>query len=324
MDDADWTDLLREAFSRCLTIRTFEEMTVDMYRRGMTPGLVHASIGQEAVATAVALAMAPGDYLVSTHRGHGHCLARGMEPLAALSEILGRGEGCCGGKGGSMHLADPGLGILGANGIVGGGVGVALGAAFASDYRRDRSVSVLFIGEGVFGQGILYEALNIASLWRLPLAIICENNAYVEFRAASDLTAGRIRDRVESFDVRFISTDGMDFEQVFGAVTDGLSHARTEGAPVFIEASTYRFHGHHVAEAQSRYRTQEEVDAWRSRDPVLALEARLMERSEASFVQATRERVMQAMEAIRSAALESPWPDPQSVLGDVPAAVVSA
>jgi TPP-dependent pyruvate/acetoin dehydrogenase alpha subunit len=322
--EAERLALLRTAYDTCLTIRTFEEMAVDMYRRGMTPGLVHASIGQEAVATAVALAMAPQDYLVSTHRGHGHCLARGMTPLSALAEILGRSNGCCRGKGGSMHLADPTLGILGANGIVGGGIGIALGAAFAASYRNDASVSVLFIGEGVFGQGLLYETLNLASLWSLPLAIVCENNAYIEFRAAADLTAGRIKDRVESFDVKYVRTDGMDFESVFSEVESSLEHARSEQAPVFIEAETYRFHGHHVAEAEGTYRTKDEVERWRARDPILLLETKLRELSDEDHISATRQRIVAGMESVKKDALESPWPELDSVLEDVPPGAVFA
>lgn len=323
-DEADRLALLRNAYDTCLTIRTFEETAVDMYRRGMTPGLVHASIGQEAVATAVSLAMAPQDYLVSTHRGHGHCLARGMTPLSALAEILGRSNGCCRGKGGSMHLADPSLGILGANGIVGGGIGIALGAAFAASYRDDASVSVLFIGEGVFGQGLLYEALNMASLWNLPLAIVCENNAYIEFRSAEDLTAGRIKDRVESFGVRYSHTDGMNFDSAFSEVQASLEHARSNHVPVFIEAETYRFHGHHVAEAEGTYRTKDEVERWRARDPILALENQLRELSDEAYIVSKRQEIVAAMEAVKQDALASPWPELESVLEDVPPGVVFA
>jgi pyruvate dehydrogenase E1 component alpha subunit len=257
-----------EMLRQMLRIRRFEDVTVEAYRRGFLPGLVHASIGQEAISVGVCAELGTEDYVTSTHRGHGHCIAKGVPLYDIMCEIMGRADGCCGGKGGSMHLADVERGVIGANGIVGGGVGMALGAAFSASYLRDHRVSVVFIGEGAINQGVVAETMNVAALWKLPLIYICENNGMVEYTRAEDLTAGSICARAEANGVHAESIDGMDPLVVGDAARRAVDRARAGEGPTFIEALTYRFHGHHVAEFDHGYRTREEIAAARLRDPV--------------------------------------------------------
>lgn len=268
-------DQRRDLLDRMVLIRQFEEVCVDIYRRGDFPGLVHASSGQEAASVGVCSVLGDGDRVVSTHRGHGHCIARGVEVEPMLAEIMGRTGGLCAGKGGSMHVADASRGMLGANGIVGGGVGIALGAAFSSRYRRDGSVAVAFIGEGVLNQGVLLETMNMASLWDLPLIYACENNGMVEYSRYEELSAGSIAGRAEAFGVAYEQVDGMDLDEVRSATTRATERARAGGGPTFLDLVTYRYHGHHVAEIESGYRTRKEIEQWRGRDPLELFAVRL-------------------------------------------------
>jgi TPP-dependent pyruvate/acetoin dehydrogenase alpha subunit len=280
-----WLDL----YQTMVLIREFEEFTIEVYRRGHLPGLVHASSGQEAIAAGVISVLSDRDYLTSTHRGHGHCLARGVPVDGVMMEIMGRASGCCGGKGGSMHVADFSRGMLGANGIVGGGAGIALGAAFSAAYQQTGAVSVLFIGDGAMNQGVVAETMNMAALWSLPLIYVCENNGLVEYSRLEEVAAGQLVNRARPYGIPSYTVDGQDVESVVAAARKATERARAGEGPTFLDFSTYRYHGHHVAETDHSYRSREEIAAWRRRDPLVILADRLL--SEGAVDQETLDEI---------------------------------
>jgi pyruvate dehydrogenase E1 component alpha subunit len=257
-------------YRRMVMIRLFEEQVNDLYTRALMPGLAHLYIGQEAVAVGVCEALRPDDYITSTHRGHGHCLAKGARLDRMFAELLGKEAGYCKGKGGSMHIADPDTGNLGANAIVAGSAGIATGAAFSAQRLGNRRVCVCFFGEGALGQGVLYEVMNMAALWKLPVVYVCENNLYNEYTPASETTAGDPVQRAPSFGVRAESVDGQDVRAVYAAAKKLLDRARGGEGPGFLMANTYRFLGHHVGDvARDYYRSKSEEQEWRgARDPI--------------------------------------------------------
>src|ERR1700751_3420273 len=206
-------------YRRMLAIRLFEERVNDLYTRALMPGLAHLYIGEEAVAVGVCEALRPDDYVTSTHRGHGHCLAKGASPERMFAELLGKEAGYCRGKGGSMHIADPATGNLGANAIVGGSVGIATGAPFSATALKTKRGAVCFFGEGALGQGVLYECFNLAQLWKLPVIYVCENNMYSEYTHFSETTAGEIPARAKAFGIRAEAVDGQDVRAVFAVAT---------------------------------------------------------------------------------------------------------
>ena len=315
MSDHRWLDLFR-TMSR---IREFEEFSIDVYRRGHLPGLVHASSGQEAVSAGVISVLTERDYLTSTHRGHGHCIARGVSIEAVMLEIMGRAGGCCAGKGGSMHVADFSLGMLGANGIVGGGVGIALGAAFSAAYRETDAVSVVFLGDGSMNQGVVAETMNMAALWKLPLIYVCENNGMVEYSRIEEVAAGRLVDRARPYGIPSFTVDGQEIGTVIAATEDAVARARAGNGPTFLDIATYRYHGHHVAETDHSYRSRDEIEQWRGRDPIAILASRLL--SEGSVEQSTLDEIRAAAVAEVRAAYErgrvAPEPDPAALFEDV-------
>jgi TPP-dependent pyruvate/acetoin dehydrogenase alpha subunit len=267
-------DLLRVM----LLIRSMEEELGELVKDGNVPGGVHLYIGQEAVASGVCAHLTDQDWIASNHRGHGHFLAKGGDPYAMAAEILGRETGICHGKGGSMHVADFKRGILGANGIVGGGVGIALGAALAAQLDRNKSVSVVFFGDGAASQGIVAEALNMASLWRLPVVLICENNGFSEFSRGETVTAGEIWRRAEPYGVPACQIDGNDVFAVWDAAFTAIERARSGGGATMIEARTYRWRGHMETEKSFLaydYREDAEIRVWQTRDPIEKLAAML-------------------------------------------------
>jgi pyruvate dehydrogenase E1 component alpha subunit len=282
-----------ELYRTMALIREFEEFSIDIYRRGHLPGLVHASSGQEAVSTGVISVLAERDYLTSTHRGHGHCLARGVPVDAVMLEIMGRAGGCCDGKGGSMHVADFGRGMLGANGIVGAGAGIALGAAFSARYRGSDAVSVVFLGDGSMNQGLIAETMNMAALWQLPLIYVCENNGVVEYSRLEEVAAGRLVNRARPYGIPAFTVDGQDVATVVAATTGAVERARRGDGPTFLDMVTFRYHGHHVAETDHSYRREHEIEQWRAKDPLLILADRLVSSGEAEPAD---------LEAIRGAA----------------------
>src|SRR5690242_8148613 len=220
------TERWLRAYRKMVAIRLFEEQVNDLYTRALMPGLAHLYSGEEAVAVGICEALNIDDYITSTHRGHGHCLAKGASPDRMFAELLGREAGYCRGKGGSMHIADPATGNLGANAIVGGSVGIATGAAFAAKRLRNGKVAVCFFGEGALGQGSLYEVMNLAQLWKLPVIYVCENNLYNEYTHFSETTAGTILGRAAAFGINAESVDGQDVRAVYPTATHLIERAR--------------------------------------------------------------------------------------------------
>ena len=261
-------------YRRMLVIRGFEERVSSLYRDGEVPGFVHLSIGQEAAAVGACWPLGPADVITSTHRGHGHCLAKGLDPLGMFAELMGRDEGTNRGRGGSMHIADPRLGILGANGIVAAGVPIAVGAAAASQLRRDGAVAVAFFGDGAPAQGAFHEAMNLAAVWQLPVVFFCENNGYAEFSPASNQHGAGLERRAAGYGLAYVAVDGNDVVATADVMGDVVAGVRAGGGPAVVEATTFRWHGHYEGDPE-RYRTAEEVDEWKGRDPLLVHEARL-------------------------------------------------
>jgi pyruvate dehydrogenase E1 component alpha subunit len=308
-------------YRQMTAIRLFEERVNDLYTRALMPGLAHLYIGEEAVAVGVCEALVPDDYITSTHRGHGHCLAKGAAPHLMFAELLGKEAGYCKGKGGSMHIADPATGNLGANAIVGGGAGIATGAAFASKYLGNGRVSVCFFGEGALGQGVLYEEMNLAQLWKLPVIFACENNLYNEYTHYSETTAGEMIARPAAFGVSAETVDGQNVREVHAAASAMVERARRGEGPGFLLLNTYRYRGHHVGDiARDYYRSKQEEQRWMTeRDPI-ALHGEWLA-AEGLADRATLERIRTEVTAEMDAAVEfamnAPFPEPSKVDEDL-------
>jgi acetoin:2,6-dichlorophenolindophenol oxidoreductase subunit alpha len=272
-------DLWLRMYRQMLAIRLFENQVNELYTRALMPGLAHLYIGEEAVAVGVCEALRRTDYITSTHRGHGHCLAKGASPDRMFAELLGKEAGYCKGKGGSMHIADPATGNLGANAIVCGSAGIATGAAFSAKRLGTGQVAVCFFGEGALGQGVLYEVMNLAALFKLPVIYVCENNLYTEYTHYSETTAGDILTRATAFGVQAASTDGQDVRAVYGIAERLIESARRGDGPAFLLCNTYRYHGHHVGDINREYyRSKQEEQTWKTqRDPILNLRNWLIE-----------------------------------------------
>jgi pyruvate dehydrogenase E1 component alpha subunit len=294
-------------------IRAFEEQVNELYLSGKMPGLAHLYIGQEAVAVGVCQALRPDDYITSTHRGHGHCLAKGASVDRMFAELLGKAPGYCRGKGGSMHIADPDSGNLGANAIVGGSTGIATGAALSAKMRGTDQVAVCFFGEGALGQGILYEVMNMAALWKLPVIYVCENNQYTEYTPYREVLAGDILARPRAFGIPSEEVDGQDVRVVYIAARRAVDRARRGEGPSFLLCNTYRYLGHHVGDIdRSYYRSKQEEQVWRSeRDPLKILAGWLVERklADAQTLEEIDRRVREEVAAGVQFALEAPYPD---------------
>jgi pyruvate dehydrogenase E1 component alpha subunit len=260
-------------YRRMVMIRLFEEQVNELYTRALMPGLAHLYIGEEAVAVGICEALNSDDYITSTHRGHGHCLAKGAELDRMFAELLGKEAGYCKGKGGSMHIADPDTGNLGANAIVGGSAGIATGAALSAKRLKNGRVSVCFFGDGALGQGLLYEVMNMASLWKLPVIYVCENNLYNEYTHNSETVAGDMATRATAFGLRAETIDGQDVRTVYQTAKRIIDQTRAGAGPAFLVCNTYRFHGHHVGDVNREYyRSKQEEQKWKTeRDPVKLL-----------------------------------------------------
>jgi acetoin:2,6-dichlorophenolindophenol oxidoreductase subunit alpha len=257
-------------YRQMAAIRHFEAQVNELYTRALMPGLAHLYIGEEAVAVGVCEALEGDDYITSTHRGHGHCLAKGASPDKMFAELLGKEAGYCKGKGGSMHIADPATGNLGANAIVCGSAGIATGAAFAARQLGNGRVAVCFFGEGALGQGVLYEVMNLAQLFKLPVVYVCENNLYTEYTHYSETTAGDILMRATAFGLAAEAVDGQDVRAVHAAARSCVERARIGAGPSLLVCNTYRYHGHHVGDINREYyRSKQEEQLWRTeRDPI--------------------------------------------------------
>lgn len=306
---------------RMLLIRRFEEKVVELYKAGEIYGHVHVSIGQEAVAVGVAASLEDGDVLTSTHRGHGHCLAKGADPSRMMAELYGRSTGYCKGKGGSMHVADVGRGVLGANGVVAAGVPHAVGAALAMRRHGSRGVAVAFFGEGALNQGVLWEAANLAAIWKLPVVFVCENNQYAITTPFRYATAGDPVARATGFGLWATEVDGMDVLAVERVSREAVRRARNGEGPSFLNCLTYRFRGHTEGEEVLgwRYRDEEEVRTWRERDPISRLERYCVTAGALSpeAIDSIRAEVDRVIEAAVEFARSSPEPPLSEIEADV-------
>lgn len=298
-------------------IREFEEKVNELYTKALMPGLAHLYIGQEAVAVGVCEALRRDDYITSTHRGHGHCLAKGASVDRMFAELLGKDAGYCHGKGGSMHIADQDTGNLGANAIVGGSVGIATGAAFSAKRSGSGQVAVCFFGEGALGQGLLYEEMNLAQLWKLPVIYVCENNLYNEYTHYTETTAGGLVARAQAFGILAETVDGQDVRAVNSTMMRLVERARQGEGPAFLLCNTYRYRGHHVGDiSRSYYRSKAEEEEWvTQRDPLklladLLLSQRLTDQAVLDQIHTT---VKNEVEAGMQFAINSPYPDVSQV-----------
>jgi TPP-dependent pyruvate/acetoin dehydrogenase alpha subunit len=307
--DERWIHFYRQM----ATIRLFEEQVNQLYMAAKMPGLAHLYIGQEAVAVGVCEALRRDDYITSTHRGHGHCLAKGASLERMFAELLGKVDGYCRGKGGSMHIADQDTGNLGANAIVGGSAGIATGAAMSAKMRGTDQIAVCFFGDGALGQGLLYEVMNMASLWKLPVIYVCENNLYNEYTHYSETTAGEILERARAFGIAGESINGQDVVLVHAMSQQLVERARTGAGPAFLLCNTYRFYGHHVGDVdRTYYRSKQEEEKWKAeRDPLKLLAQRLRKgkmADEATLSKIESDIQKQIQTAVQFA-LADPYPD---------------
>jgi len=309
------------AYRQMVRIRHFEEQVNELYTRALMPGLAHLYSGEEAVAVGICEALRIDDYITSTHRGHGHCLAKGASPDRMFAELLGKEAGYCRGKGGSMHIADPATGNLGANAIVGGSVGIATGAAFASKRLGSGRVAVCFFGEGALGQGSLYEVMNLAQLWKLPVIYLCENNLYNEYTHFSETTAGTMLGRAAAFGIETAVVDGQDVRAVNAVAIRLVQRARAGEGPSFLQADTYRYSGHHVGDINREYyRSKAEEQHWKTeRDPINVHGNWLIEQghADASALEAMATEARAEMEGAVRFAIAAPYPNIEQVDEDI-------
>jgi pyruvate dehydrogenase E1 component alpha subunit len=308
-------------YRQMVSIRLFEEQVNELYTRALMPGLAHLYIGEEAVAVGICETLRADDYITSTHRGHGHCLAKGASPDRMFAELLGKEAGYCKGKGGSMHIADPATGNLGANAIVAGSVGIATGAALSAKRLGTDRVAVCFFGEGALGQGVLYEVMNVASLWKLPVIYVCENNLYTEYTHYTETTAGDIPARAAAFGLQSEAVDGQDVRAVYATGRRLVDRARSGGGPSFLVCNTYRYTGHHVGDINREYyRSKEEEKKWKTeRDPIKLLGDWLIGQGLADSVQFSRiqSEVESEMKKAVEFAVAAPYPGIAEVEQDV-------
>ena len=309
------------AYRRMVGIRAFEEQVNELYTRALMPGLAHLYIGEEAVAVGICETLRPDDYITSTHRGHGHCLAKGASPDRMFAELLGKEAGYCKGKGGSMHIADPATGNLGANAIVAGSVAIATGAALSAKRLGTDRVAVCFFGEGALGQGVLYEVMNLAQLSKLPVIYICENNLYTEYTHYKETTAGDIPARAAAFGLQAETVDGQDVRAVNATATQLVERARRGDGPAFLVCNTYRYTGHHVGDINREYyRSKEEEKHWKTdRDPIKLLANWLIAQrlaDSAEFIRIHSEVESEMKKAVEFA-LAAPYPSVEEVGQDV-------
>lgn len=309
---------LEDAYERMVTIRVFEERMSEEFAAGTIPGFVHLYCGEEASGVAVCMTLSDKDHIASTHRGHGHCIAKGCDVEDMVKEIMGRKDGLCGGKGGSMHIADLSKGMLGANGIVGAGGPLACGAALSSKARGTGGVSICFYGDGASNQGAILESYNLAKIWNLPVVFVCEDNGYAEATASAWSVSGSQVARAKGFDMPAKQVDGNDFFEVYEAISEMVDHAREGNGPSLLHVKLTRYYGHFEGDAQA-YRAKGEVQEARKKDPIPAFRKRVIEASllDASTLDAIDKRVKERLDAAVIAAKDAPWPTEADLLTDV-------
>jgi len=316
-------DRARESLRTMWRIRRFEEAVEDLYGRGLMHGTMHLSIGQEAVPTAACQALNRDDYITSTHRGHGHCIAKGADLERMMAELLAKETGYCRGRGGSMHIADTDTGNLGANGIVAGGVPIAAGAALSAKLRGTGQVALAFHGDGAMGEGAWHEGVVLAAMWRLPVVFLCENNLYgMSMSSERAFNLPQLSDRAKGYGIPGVTVDGNDLQAVYDVTAEAVERARSGGGPTFIEAKTYRWRGHSKSD-KNLYRTREEIDEWRLKDPIVRFELEAVEAgtlSEADL-EAVRDEVRTELRGAVQRANAAPDARPDDLLASVYAEV---
>ncbi len=314
-------DTLRDLHRRMLRIRLFEEAAGKIFEQGKMPGFIHLYVGQEAVAAGVCAALRIDDQVGSTHRGHGHLVAKGGDLSLMMAELMGKATGYCKGRGGSMHISDLDLGMLGANGIVGAGAPIAVGAGFANKYRGNDTVSVAFFGDGSTNIGAFHEAANMAAALKLPVVFACENNEYGEYtRRDATMAITDVVERAAAYGMPGVIVDGMDAVAVYEAATEAVARARAGDGPSFIEAKTYRYYNHHGVQVLGmKYRSDEELEEAKGRDPIPLLEKRMAEAGlmSAEEAQAAHDEVAAEVAAAVEFAESSPFPEPETLFDDV-------
>lgn len=312
-------DLLFDCYKRMMRIRLFELTAVDLFRGGELPGFIHPSVGQEAVSVGLTYHLRSDDYLTSNHRGHGHIIGKGAQVDKMFAELYGRQDGYCHGRGGSMHIIDTAVGILGANGIVGGGLPIAVGAALATSMDGRDAVTVAFFGDGSVNIGSFHEALNLAAIWKLPCIFVCENNQYAESTPFHTMIAtDDLLPRAAGYGMAGLLVDGNDIDSTLTAAETALERARSGGGPTLIQADTYRWFGHHTGDT-GPYRTDEEVAQWKGKDPILRLRKHLEGQSDdmaARCDEADEEARTEVQEGVEFGR-QSPEPSPETVFDNV-------
>ena len=314
-------DILKDMHRRMVRIRKFEETAGKLMEDGKIPGALHLYVGEEAVASGVMVHLSDQDQITSTHRGHGHLIAKGGEFDKMFAELFGKATGYCKGKGGSMHISNLEVGMLGANGIVGGGPPIAMGAAFSNKFQKNGQVAVCFFGDGASNEGSFHEAANMAGLYKLPVVFVCENNGYGEYTAQKNHQAiVDVADRAPGYGMPGVVCDGMDVVAVYEAAGEAIDHARRGDGPTLLECKTYRFYDHVGVRGMGlNYRTDEEVDEWKKKDPIDLFESRLKEQGvmDEGAISAVHEAVDADIQAAIQYAEESPLPDPSTITEDV-------
>ena len=309
---------LIQLYERMVTIRKVEERLIEVFSKGEIPGFIHVCIGQEATPVAVCSWLKDSDYMANTHRGHGHALAKGIDLNIFMAELFGKKNGFCRGRSGSMHLADRNLGILGANGIVGGGIPIATGAAFAVSYKKTGQVTVCFFGEGATNEGTFHESLNIASLRKLPIVYVCENNGWAEFTPqAVHMPIRSVADRARAYNMTGTSVSNKVLD-IYKAAGEAIGRARKGEGPTLLEVKSARWHGHFVGDAQ-KYRPEEDVKTARQEDCIADFEKRLVKEKVLCKTEVRKigESVHKKIEAAVEFARESPFPDPSELMDDL-------
>src|SRR5437879_8913443 len=310
---------IREALRLMLTIRHFDERALALYRAGEMRGTTHPYIGMEAVGVGVMLALQPNDYVTSTHRGHGHTIAKGGDPRKMMAELLGRATGYSGGKGGSRTIADMDKHMLGANGIVGGGMGLATGAALTARLQNTGSVAICFFGDGALEQGILHETTNLAAIWKLPVVYVCENNQYaMSAMSACSVAGGDPAKRAAGYGIPGITVDAMDLFAVNTAASEFVERARRGEGPAYLVCNTYRFHGHHAGDPLN-YRDKEEVERWRQQDPIERVKAVAIDHGALSGaeIDSLEKQIEAQIDEAVEFARNSPEPTPDQLMTDI-------
>lgn len=317
--DIETEDGQREALRRMMTIRAFDTKAGELFGDGELPGFVHLYIGEEAVGVGAISALEEQDYITSTHRGHGHCIAKGLDTYKMMAELYGKRDGYCNGKGGSMHIADVDAGMLGANGIVGAGPPLATGAALTAQYKGEDKVALAFFGDGAVAQGQVHEAINLAATWDLPAVFVVENNGFGEGTAMEDQhNVEHLSATAEAYDIPGFTVDGMDVTAVYEAVKEARKRAADGEGPTFIEANTYRYEGHFEGDHQP-YRTKEDIELWKDRDAIESFKNRLVDAGVITQeeYEEMRDEIEAEIDEHAERAKEAEYPDPSEAYDDM-------